>query len=566
MADIATIRIAMDHIGRGVQMVDETGRIVVANALAAEMLGVSPSFLAGKPLVSEVIAEQCRRAEFQACSRELRREISTHVGDDQPFRFRRLRPNGRVIEVENVPLAEGGFVRTHTDVTDRHEAEQRIAFLAHNDFLTGLANRASFQKALTDAVQDNGGFALVLIDLDGFKQVNDTLGHQFGDALLREVAARIRVQTRGDDLVARIGGDELALLVAPLPDPAAAQAIAAQIVEAMRQPVEHAGQACIPSVSVGVACVPPGPVKPAGAELAQRQADIALYSAKTAGRGCWRAFDSSMASRETQERQLLVELRAALDDDEFEVHYQPIIDLASNAISGFEALLRWYHPSRGLLAAGEFIPFAERSGLILPIGLWVLGRACHDALAWPEEVRLLVNLSPSQLGSTDALEVVRTALNDSGLSPRRLELEITESSIIQSVEVAEHTLCALRDLGVRVALDDFGTGYSSLSHIRMLRFDTIKIDRSFVSDAASRADCGAIVRAVASLASELGASTIAEGVETEGQLDWIRRAGCNEAQGYLFSKPVSALQAVRLLCEPTWVGAAAARTLHPSPP
>ena len=547
LSDVATMRIAMDHVGRGVQMIDETGRVVVANAKAAEMLGVAPEFLATKPLVSEVVAEQWRLDEFKANSEELKRRIASHDLENQPPRYRRLRPDGRVVEVENVRLASGGVVRTHTDVTDRHEAEQRIAFLAHNDFLTGLANRASFQQAIDGAVDGSEGFAVILIDVDYFKQVNDTLGHTFGDALLQEVARRVRTQVREGDVAARIGGDELAILIASVPDRSVAEAIAAQIVDAVRLPFEHAGRATVPSASVGVTFVPGGPAEPANAELALWQADTALYCAKAAGRGCWRSFDLSMATRETEQRRVLVELRTAFDEKQFDVFYQPIVDPKLGVISGFEALIRWQHPSRGLIAAAEFIDLVEASGLIVPLGLWVLKRACEDALAWPENVRTLVNLSPRQISTPGLVDSIRQTLADTGLSPQRLELEITESSIIQSVDVAQRVITTLRTLGVRVALDDFGTGFSSLSHIRTLQFDTIKIDSSFVSDAAVRADSGAIVRAITSLARDLGIRTIAEGVETERQLDWIRSAGCDEAQGYLFSRPVSKAAAQKLL-------------------
>ena len=547
LSDIATMRIAIDHVGRGIQMIDETGRVVVANAKAAEMLGVDPEFLATKPLLSEVVAEQWRRDEFKANSEEVKRRLAVHAIEDQPPRYRRLRPDGRVVEVENVRLASGGVVRTHTDVTDRHEAEQRIVFLAHNDFLTGLANRAGFQEAIDSAVEGGEGFAVILIDVDYFKQVNDTLGHTFGDALLQEVARRVRTQVREGDVAARIGGDELAILIASVPDRSVAEAIAAKIVDAIRLPFEHAERATMPSASVGVTFVPGDPAQPANAELALWQADTALYCAKAAGRGCWRSFDPSMAIREIEQRRMLVELRTAFEEKQFDVFYQPIVDPKLGVINGFEALIRWQHPSRGLIAAAEFIHLVEASGLIVPLGLWVLKRACEDALAWPENVRTLVNLSPRQLSSPGLVDSIRQTLADTGLSPHRLELEITESSIIQSVDVAQRVLTTLRTLGVRVALDDFGTGFSSLSHVRTLPFDTIKIDSSFVSDAAVRADSGAIVRAITSLARDLGIRTIAEGVETKRQLDWIQSAGCDEAQGYLFSRPVPKAAAQILL-------------------
>ena len=451
------------------------------------------------------------------------------------------------MEIENVRLASGGVVRTHTDVTDRHEAEQRIVLLAHNDFLTGLANRASFQKAIDSAVKGSKGFAVILIDVDYFKQVNDTLGHTFGDALLQDIARRVRTQVREDDVAARIGGDEFALLIAPVPDRSVAEAIAAQIVDAIRLPFEHDGRGTVPSVSMGVTFVPGGLAEPANAELALWQADTAMYCAKAAGRGCWRSFDPSMATREIEQRRMQVELSTAFDEKQVDVFYQPIVDPKLGVISGFEALIRWQHPSRGLLAAAEFIHLGETSGLIVQLGLWVLKRACEDALSWPESVRTLVNLSPRQLSSLGLVDSIRQTLADTGLSPQRLELEITESAIIQSVDVARSVLTTLRTLGVRVALDDFGTGFSSLSHVRTLPFDTIKIDSSFVSDAAVRADSGAIVRAITSLARDLGIRTIAEGVETERQLDWILSAGCDEAQGYLFSRPVPKAAAQELL-------------------
>ncbi len=562
LSEIALLRVAMDHVGRGVQMIDETGRVVVANAKAAEMLGVAPEFLATKPLVSEVVAEQWRLDEFKANSEEVKRRIASHHLENQPPRYRRLRPDGRVVEVENVRLASGGVVRTHTDVTDRHEAEQRIVFLAHNDFLTGLANRASFQQAIDGAVDGNEGFAVILIDVDYFKQVNDTLGHTFGDALLQEVARRVRTQVREGDVAARIGGDELAILIASVPDRTIAETIAAQIVDAVRLPFNHAGQGTVPSASVGVTFLPGGSAEPVNAELALWQADTALYCAKAAGRGCWRSFDASMATREIEQRHMLVELRTAFDEEQFEVFYQPIVDPKLGEISGFEALIRWHHPSRGLVAAAQFIHLVEASGLIVPLGLWVLKRACEDALEWPENVRTLVNLSPRQIASSGLVDSIRQTLADTGLSPQRLELEITESSIIQSVDVAERVLTTLRTLGVRIALDDFGTGFSSLSHVRTLPFDTIKIDSSFVSDAAVRADSGAIVRAIASLARDLGIRTIAEGVETERQLDWIQSAGCDEAQGYLFSRPVPKAAAQKLLRD--WTQNAAAWRLRES--
>lgn len=536
--EVETTLLALNHVGCGVQMIDHTGRVVVFNQQAAEMLGVTPEFLASKPLFVEVVEEQFRRNEFSACPPEVKAELLRQLVPRQPQVYRRHRPDGRVVEVSSIPLAEGGVVRTHTDITDRWEAEQRVKYMAHHDFLTGLANRARFQEEVDIAIGSAGSFAVLLIDIDFFKRVNDTHGHHFGDALLTEVGNRLRTTARSEDLVARLGGDELALLVRDVPDASIGERIANAIITVMEHPFEESGKVLVPSVSVGVVTISREMKDPDERRQVIWRADLALYSAKAAGRGRWHAFDPAMAQRELSEQALLTEIRVAIAKEQLEVFYQPVVEVASNEVAGFEALIRWRHPTRGLLPAGEFLPTLESTGLIVQVGQWVLGRACRDAMHWPEHVRVLVNLSPRQLSHPGLMDAVTDALHESGLSSDRLELEITETSMMQTSGRTEATIQALRNLGIRIALDDFGTGYSSLSHISTLHFDTIKIDRSFVTDAAERVECAAVVRAVASIARDLSIGTVAEGVETQEQLAWIRNLGCSEAQGFLFSKPL----------------------------
>ena len=546
-SDYDTLMLTLNNVGRGVQMIDHTGRVLVCNDQAAEMLGVSQEFLAAKPLFVEVVEEQYRRQEFAACPPEIKAELIRQFLSRQPELYQRRRPDGRVVEVCSVPLADGGVVRTHTDITERWQAEQRVKYMAHHDFLTGLANRARFQEEVTIAIENGDGFAVLLIDVDYFKRVNDTHGHHFGDALLKDVADRIQTNARSTDLAARLGGDEFALLVRGVPDATIGERVATAIIAGMERPFGSLGKVLIPSVSVGVVTITSETM-----DLAERQqvvwrADLALYSAKSAGRGCWRTFLPEMAQRELQEKALLLEIRTAIAEEQFEVYYQPIVEIASNRISGFEALVRWHHPTRGLLAAGEFIPVLESTGLITQVGQWVLERACRDAMQWAEHIRIFVNLSPRQLSNSSLLSAVTEILRRSGLPPERLELEITETSMMQTSVHAENTISAFRNMGIRIALDDFGTGYSSLSHISTLHFDTIKIDRSFVTDAAESVASAAVVRAVTSIARELSIGTVAEGVETLEQLAWIRSVGCREAQGYLFSKPVALAAATAMI-------------------
>jgi len=417
----------------------------------------------------------------------------------------------------------------------------RIFFMAHHDALTGLPNRLQFNEQLDIVLEQRRRredlVALLCLDLDHFKRVNDTLGHPAGDALLKAMADRLRACVRDGDTIARLGGDEFAVLQCAARQPEAASELAQRIIEALSAPYELGTDRAVVGASVGIA-LPTSDLF--SADVLLRSADMALYRAKANGRGTFCFFDAAMNEQMQARRTLELDLRKAVAQGEFEVFYQPLFDLRTQAACGAEALLRWRHPDQGLIAPAEFIPLTEELGLIIPIGEWVMAQACRDAIAWPEEIRVAVNLSPVQFRSSGLVHAVQRALQSSGLPARRLELEITESALLEDSEAVLAILHELRATGVRIALDDFGTGYSSLSYLRSFPFDKLKIDQSFVREMVHRADCLAIVTSVLGLARELGMDTTAEGVETEEQLAQLRETGCTEVQGFLFDRPCCA--------------------------
>jgi diguanylate cyclase (GGDEF)-like protein len=420
------------------------------------------------------------------------------------------------------------------------EREQRITQLAFNDVITGLPNRTMFQQQLEHllrAAEGNGRlFALHCLDLDQFKAVNDTLGHPAGDALLVEAGRRVQEAARGH-FVARLGGDEFVVLQSIGQDRDSIDRLAREILRAMAQPLTVDGNEIVPSTSIGIAIAPEDG---AGGETLLRNADLALYRAKEAGRGTYAFFEESLNQRAQARRQLETDLRLALDRAEFELHYQPLFDLEQNRICSFEALIRWNHPERGLIAPGEFVPVAEDTGLIVPIGAWVIREACRQASRWPEHVRIAVNVSPVQFLRGALHETILRALADSGIASNRLEVEITESIFLEGSDATLRLLHALRSLGVRIALDDFGTGYSSLSYLQSFPFDKLKIDRSFIHNLLTRDGASAIVRAITDLAHALNIETTAEGVEETAQLMELRAHGCSSVQGFLFAEPMTA--------------------------
>ncbi len=422
------------------------------------------------------------------------------------------------------------------DITERKRAEAEAAYLARHDALTGLENRADFRDRLTSAIEigrpEGRRLAICCVDLDLFKDVNDTYGHPTGDRLLRMVAQRLRDTLGEGDFAARIGGDEFAVVLDAVGAPDAIDATAARIIETLSQPYAIDGIEVAIGASVGVALFP---ADGASADELTKNADLALYQAKSEGRRRHRFFRPDLQRADLERREIEADLRGALAERQLEVHYQPLVDISGRRVTGFEALLRWRHPTRGMSAPNDFIPIAEANGLIVPIGEWVLRTACADAATWPEEIAVAVNLSAIQFRTGNLTQTVISALAQSGLAPRRLELEITESALFADTAATAATLHALRRFGVRISLDDFGTGYSSLSHLRGFPFDKIKIDRSFVKDLAERRDCTAIITAISTLARSLGIATTADGVETAEQLDFLRAQGCTQAQGFLFS-------------------------------
>ena len=431
----------------------------------------------------------------------------------------------------------------------RQKLEAQLTHMAHHDGLTGLPNRILFRQEMErELARARGGeaVAVLCIDLDHFKRVNDTLGHAAGDALLQGAADRLRACVRETDIVARLGGDEFAIVQLQADQPRAATVLAERLIADLSRPFDIEGHQVVVGGSVGIALAPSDGTE---ADQLMKSADMALYRAKADGRGVLRYFESEMDAKMQARRALELDLRKALVEHEFELFYQPIVDLQSNRVSGFEALLRWNHPTQGLISPADFIPIAEDMGLIIPLGEWVLRQACKEAAGWPERVKVAVNLSPAQFKSKALALVVTTALADSGLAPDRLELEITESVLLQDNDTVRSILHQLRGLGVRISMDDFGTGYSSLSYLRSFPFDKIKIDQSFVRDMGQHDDSIAIVRAVAGLGRNLGMSTTAEGVETNEQLGRLRQEGCTEVQGYLFSRPLPASEVPRLLAQ-----------------
>ncbi|MES2194081.1 MAG: EAL domain-containing protein [Pseudomonadota bacterium] len=483
-------------------------------------------------------------------------EALQHVGDTYHSgrNWRHLKADGSEIQVLTFGRRvafEGrdGFLVAVVDITERRKAEARIAHMAHHDGLTNLPNRELYQDRLRQALEQcqpgNKRVAVLCVDLDLFKNVNDSFGHPMGDRLLKMVADRLRSEVRGNNLVARLGGDEFAIVLASDVSPNEASDYAARLIRTLSARYDMDGIEVVIGASVGIAL---SPGDGDTSEELMRNADMALYRAKSDGGGVHRFFEREMDRQAQKRRDMELDLRRAFANGEFEVHYQPLVDIAADRISGFESLLRWRHPEKGMISPADFIPVAEDIGLIVALGEWVLREACTEAAKWPDDIKVAVNLSPVQFRSRNLVQVVISALAHSGLSPLRLELEITESLFLAETEANLAILHQLRELGVSISMDDFGTGYSSLSYLRSFPFDKIKIDRSFIKDLAQRSDCVAIVRAISGLGRSLNITTTAEGVETVDQLDWLRAEGCNEVQGFLFSaaRPAAEIEALLL--------------------
>ena len=523
-------------------------RFILLNRAGEEFLGVSRQAIIGK--TDHDVFPKEEADQFVARDREVLKSRHVEIIEEEPvhtphngLRFLRT----RMIVICDDKQEPQYLVGISEDVTDQKCKAERIRHMAHHDGLTDLANRALFRQRLDAAMAEyrgsRRGVALFFIDLDGFKRLNDTLGHPTGDAVLRLLAERLRRCCQEGDTVARLGGDEFALLHPVSPTSKSLQALASELVQSIARPYAVGGSQLTLTASIGVSVAGEDCQEP---DRMLKNADVALYRAKTDGRNAFRFYDPSMDNHLEAKRDLERAVRNALARGEFEVHYQPIVDVRSERASGFEALLRWRHRDKGLLPPSEFIGIAEEVGFIIPLGEWVLRKACDDAADWPAYTRLAVNISPAQC--TPALtQTVMSALAASRLPPDRLELEITESALLQDNSATLATLHQLRKLGVKIAMDDFGTGYSSLSYLRSFPFDKIKIDKSFVSEVLVHPESLVIVRAVAGLGVSFGVPTTAEGVETREQFEQIKAAGCTQCQGYLFGRAIPNAEVMRQL-------------------
>jgi diguanylate cyclase (GGDEF)-like protein/PAS domain S-box-containing protein len=527
---------ALRNLPQGLSMFDGDDRLIAFNRQWLDAYRLSPDDVRIGMNFREVFASQEAVRDLDAYLTDLKDRLARSEHTSNTVQF----PDGRVIYISYGRRESGGWVATHEDITERKASEDRIERLAHYDSLTGLANRNLFKGALDEALDKyllhHTPFAVLLLDLDRFKSVNDALGHQCGDALLRQVAGRIKAQARDVDTAARIGGDEFAMIVVPGPSALQddAATLAARLVQAIAEPYEIDGHPVAIGCSIGVALVPEHGTR---IDEILRNADLALYKSKNDGRNCFHLYSPELKAEADQRDILEIELREAIWREEIEVFYQPIFELSTGRATSVEALARWRHKTRGLIPPAEFIPVAEEGGLIVELGNLVLAKACRHAVMLPDDIKVAVNLSALQFAGGNLVDSVMVALADSGLAEARLELEITESVFLADSQENLKTLERLKRLGVSIALDDFGVGYSSLSYLTAFPFDKVKIDKSFI-DRIGRSETVAVLGSIVQLAKTLNLSIVAEGVETYEQVEKIRSLGFALGQGYFFGKPV----------------------------
>jgi diguanylate cyclase (GGDEF)-like protein len=513
-------------------VVDRDWKITYFNGASARILADDVSLTIGESLWSLTRKDEQfpgRRAMVQALNTGREDEFEAPFGADDLWLGVRVFPSDEGLSI---------FFR---DISERRKARIEIENLALRDTLTGLSNRAAFQRALGASMSHGRDIGVLLIDLDHFKEVNDSLGHPVGDQVLRVVSARLS-SCAGSAMIARLGGDEFAMILGEMPEHEAA-ALAETINAAVSRPIRIGDDVLHVGCSIGIATGSPARLGP---DVLFRNADIALYEVKNSGRGGFAFFREAMEAILLERNGMKQDLATALENNEFELHYQPLVDLTTGRVSSCEALLRWNHPERGLMPPDAFIPLIEESGLIVPIGAWVMRTACRDAITWPDGIAVAVNISTKQFSDRTLITTIRQALEDSGLPNARLELEITESALLDDSGENIETLLAIRDLGLKISLDDFGTGYSSLGYLQKFKFDKLKIDKSFVQGLNVREESEAIVRTVVGLGETLGMAITAEGVETADQFDWVSGA-CQHAQGHFISRPINAARTLQFL-------------------
>ena len=535
---------ALNHMGRGLSMFDADQRLVVCNRAYAAIYFLPEELTRPGTAFAEILNFHMRRVSGETPSASgiadwIEQHVAKLAQDGMREQIQNL-DDGRVIRVTYHSLDGGGWVDMQEDITAQRQSDEKIEWLARHDTLTEVPNRFHFRECLErqfECYDPRLGFALHWIDLDHFKEINDKYGHLVGDGLLKSVADRLKSSLRAGDVVGRLGGDEFAILQVGIDREELADGLAHRLLENIRGPHDIHGHRLHAEASIGVALAPKHGQDP---EQLFASADMALYRAKSLGRGVQSVFTSAAANIPAATSPLKAELQRAVERDELVLHYHPIVDLHEERVASFEALMRWKHPSRGLIPPSEFIPIAEETRLIVKMGSWALTRACLDAMTWPETIKVSVNLSAVQLESCDVYDVVTRALAASKLDPQRLQLEITETVLLRDRARTKEVLQKLDDLGVTITLDDFGTCFATLNYLRSFPFKKIKIDRSFVRDIPEHHDCVAIVKSVGDLARELNMRSVAEGVETAASLAAIRAAGYDEAQGFYFSPPVPA--------------------------
>ena len=542
---------ALNNMAQGLLMFDSAGALIVSNRRFSEMFELPTEQWEASALgltVLQIIdlADRLTNVAMKNKSQNVA-ELQNILDRSQAGALVFELTNGRTFCASCSPMPGGGFVITLDDITEQRRTQDQISHMAHYDALTDLPNRIHFYEAMEQLLTrgpQSRAFAVLSLDLDHFKSVNDTLGHPIGDKLLQVAAARMRACVREADIVARLGGDEFAIVQVEFERPHDAISLATRLIDAMSAPYQLDGHQVVAGASIGIAIAPGDGTAP---DQLVKNADLALYRCKADGGNVYRFFEAQMDALMRERRALELDLRKALMNGEFALNYQPIVNLKTGRVTACEALIRWHQPERGLVPPLEFIPIAEETGLIVPIGEWVLERACTDAVEWPDEIAVAVNVSPVQFKTGDFVQVVARTLEKSCMPARRLELEITESVLMHDSNAALALLHKLKNLGVAIAMDDFGTGYSSLGYLRSFPFDRIKIDQSFIRDLPMSKESLAILRAVVGLGSSLNIVTTAEGVETQDQLEILRSEGCAEVQGYFFSPPKGAAETKSLL-------------------